>query len=384
MEALARRTAHLADALIHVPRYPFIPRQAWAAGTPAGAGSGATRGRWIDRDADPEVWWRAVSSDAAIYTQLDDGESPLTAENAAKTFAPTCSASSPSLVAAFLRRLGPGQGDRILEIGTGTGWTAGLLSYVTGDQKNVTTVEVDAALAAVAERNLRSVGMAPRLVVGDGTAGIPDPAATFDGVHVTCGVRDIPYRWVEQTRPGGVIVLPHAPATRLLRLTVGENGTASGSFHEVCSFMLLRAQRRPVSRLKRTEPRTRKLRTAPDPLLHAHTEPGLEVLLGDLVGDIPFATGSSGSGSGSGSGDAGLLSSGTSLATVEAGRVTQTGPRDLWDEAEEVYRGWKERGSPGLDRIGFTVTRSRQYVWLDDPTVSAAQTMGFTKGSEHG
>ena len=295
-----------------------------------------------------------------IYTQLDDGRTPLTPESAAKTFAPTSSASSPILINAFLRHLAPQPGDRILEIGTGTGWTTGLLSYLTGDPGLVTSIEIDTELSATAEANLRSVGLAPRLVVADGQVGAPD--ATFDRVHVTCGVRTIPYQWVEQTRPGGTIVLPHSPTVRLARLTVSDDGTAIGTFHDVCSFMLLRAQRQPVSRIADTPTRVRELEHDPAPLFDP--DPGLQVLLRAVLGALPFQADGQG-----------LVFSGPSRATVEDGKVKQSGPRDLWNEAETVYQCWVERGNPGLNRIGVKVTPQRQYVWLDDPTIPVADTI---------
>lgn len=58
--------------------------------------------------------------------------------------------------------------------------------------------------------NLKAVGHAPRLVVGDGADGFPQ-GAPYDRVHATCAVAEIPYAWVEQTRPGGVIVAPWQP-----------------------------------------------------------------------------------------------------------------------------------------------------------------------------
>lgn len=195
---------HLADAVIRVPRHAFIPDEAWASASASGAG------HWIDRNREPDAWWRAVYSDTVIYTQLDDGRTPLTPENAARTFAPTCSASSPLLIAAFLRHLGPQPGDRVLEVGTGTGWTAGLLSYLTGDPNRVTSVEIDSSLSATAQASLRSVGLSPRLVAADGEVGAPD-VAPFDRLHVTCGVRAIPYAWIEQTRPGGSSCCPTRP-----------------------------------------------------------------------------------------------------------------------------------------------------------------------------
>ncbi|WP_170214927.1 methyltransferase domain-containing protein [Streptomyces otsuchiensis] len=350
----------LAQALIEVPRHAFVPPRAWAAASAAGPA------RWIDREKDADGWWRAVSSSAAIYTQLDDGRTELTEGNAALTRAPTSSSTSPPLVVAFLRRLDPRPGDHVLEIGTGTGWTAGLLSVLVGGSGRVTTVEIDPALAREAASSLATAGHAPGIVVGDGAHGVP-AEAPFDRVHVTCGVSELPYAWVEQCRPGGVIVVPHAGTGRLLRLTAHGDGTASGHFHEPCSFMLLRDQRRPVERIARTPERVRAPSGDPDAL--AHAPPGLQVLLSEAVGDIPFPAGESV-----------LLTVGTSHAVVTDGRVTQTGPRDLWDEAEAVHRWWQRLGRPGAERIGYTVTRDDQYVWLDDPTRPVSRPAGLAPG----
>ncbi|MFJ2217486.1 protein-L-isoaspartate O-methyltransferase [Streptomyces sp. NPDC101062] len=356
---MAPHTRCPADALIHVPRHPFIPAQAWA--KPAGTGAG----HWIDREADPATWWRAVCSDTVVFTQLDDGRTELTPENAAKTYAPTCSASSPLLVNAFLRHLAPRSGDRVLEVGTGTGWTAGLLSYLTGGPEQVVSVDIDAGLSAAAAANLRSAGLAPRLVAGEGEAGVPG-LAPFDRTHVTCGVREIPYTWVEQTRPGGVIVMPYAPVMRLLRLKVRDDGTAVGRFHEECAFMVLRGQRsRPARGDVHADapPRVRKLNRDPATLLHP--PPGLQVLFDTVVGDTPWGT------------EDGVitpLGDGLSRATVRGDQVTQTGPRDLWDTAERIYDAWLGLGRPGLERMGVTVTPEEQFVWLDDPAVPLSYT----------
>lgn len=351
----------LADALIRVPRHLFVPDQAWAGRT------ASAPGHWIDRTAEPEPWWRAVCSEASIYTQLDDGRTPLTAENAARTFAPTCSASSPVLVTAFLRSLAPRPGDRILEIGTGTGWTAGLLSYLTGAPEHVTTVEVDPGLAACARRNLESARLRPRLIVGDGAEGCAEHAP-YDGVHVTCGLRTVPYSWVEQTRAGGVVVLPYQPVMRLARLEVTERGTAVGRFGAACSYMLLRSQRRRAAKLERTAPRSRDVGRDPAHLLDV--APGLDVLLSGLVGDVPFRDG-----------DTAVLAAAGSQAVLEAnGRVTQTGSRNLWDEAEDVVARWRAEGGPGLDRIGLTVGPAAEFLWLDDPGVPVAEQFQWKRG----
>jgi protein-L-isoaspartate O-methyltransferase len=223
------------DAFRAAAREHFIPPAAWAAPMTGGPG------HWIDYTDDPTGWQAAVYSDTTIVTQVDDGASILSPQTAQAKPA-TCSSTAPGLVASFLTLLEPSPGDRVLEVGTGTGWTAALLSAQVGDQR-VTTVEVDPELARRAAANLRRAGYSPGLVTGDGAAG-GDAHIPFDRMHVTCAVRRVPHSWVRQTRPGGVLVLPWSPTGALgfrLRLTC-HGGSAAGRLHGEAGFMLLRAQ----------------------------------------------------------------------------------------------------------------------------------------------
>jgi protein-L-isoaspartate(D-aspartate) O-methyltransferase len=198
------------EALAAAPRELFVPDVAWT-----------RNDGLIDRQAAPETWRAAVDRDDAIVTQVADGEVELSAENMERNphkISSSCSA--PFMVFDFQRLLDPYPGDHVLEIGTGTGWTAALLAAKLGAE-NVISIEIDEQVAKQAAANLENAGFAPHLVVGDGTLGHP-PGAPYDRVHVTCGMRDIPYAWVEQTRPGGIIACPWMPpsgAGRITRLT---------------------------------------------------------------------------------------------------------------------------------------------------------------------
>ncbi|GLZ04377.1 protein-L-isoaspartate O-methyltransferase [Actinomadura sp. NBRC 104412] len=226
-----------AEALRAVPRHLFVPDVAWAVFDRPGADGAA-----IDRNADPDRWLDVVYSDTAIATQVDDGAGdPGTCSG---TWTSSCS--TPGIVAIFLELLRPLDHHRVLEIGTGTGWTSALLSWRLGGG-NVTSVEIDEAIAERAAANVAAAGQAPRLVRGDGERGHAD-GAPYDRVHVTCGVERVPYPWVEQCRPGGVIVMPWLPGWNMghiARLTAAGDGTASGRLTGQAGFMMLRSQRRP-------------------------------------------------------------------------------------------------------------------------------------------
>ncbi|MEV5703989.1 methyltransferase domain-containing protein [Actinoallomurus sp. NPDC052274] len=353
-------------ALKRAPRRFFIPDAALASAD-----------RWIDKRADPQAWAAAVADDSPIVTQIDDGDTPLTAETARRATEQTCACSAPSVVFAGLGALDLRAHHRVLEVGTGTGWTAGLLAARLGDA-GVTSIEVDPALAATAVANLDRVGLSPRLVVGDGAAGWSD-GAPFDRVHVTCGVRSVPGAWIEQTRPGGVIVLPldaEFGTGLITRLDVLDDGTAIGRFVGEAWYMRMRTQRDvraewPWKNELDGEISTTRL----DPHTIAPVHGGaVGVWLSARLRNVDALSWAPDS---DGLIVHWLLESGPraeSWAAVDyrpgAARfeVEQYGPRRLWDEAEAAYLGWLRAGRPGLERLGITVTAGGdQRFWLDSP-----------------
>lgn len=318
----------------------------------------------VDRTADPTAWWDAVYSDAALVTQLDNGATAL-APGAGDY---TSSCSQPSIVLEFLRLLRVYDHHRVLEIGTGTGWTAGLLSARLGGEC-VTSMEIDAAVAKQAAVNLASAGFEPHLVHGDGETGWPD-GAPYDRVHVTAGVRDIPYAWVAQARPGGIVVLPWMPGIafgHMLRLDVGCDGTAIGRFSGSAGYMLLRGQ--DTAHLTSSgDPE--ESTTSVDPRVLAWDSYGLDVALAGQMPGVVSREEERQDGS-----YLYWLSTvdGDSWAGVEyvpgnrEYRVLQAGDRRLWDEAVAAFFRWQSWGRPARDRFGVTVTPDDQTIWLDSP-----------------
>ncbi|WP_307800847.1 methyltransferase domain-containing protein [Actinomadura violacea] len=342
-------------AMYAVPRHLFVPDRAWC--VPDGAGAPYR----IDRFADPERWREAAYADVAIVTQVDDGAGdPASGEGAS-----TSSLSAPGAVVSFLELLAPRDHDRVLEIGTGTGWTAALLSSRLGDRR-VTSVEVDDRVAERAAVNLREAGFAPGLVVGDGEKGVPE-RAPFDRVHVTCGVTVLPLSWIEQTRPGGVVLFPWMPSFgdgRKARLTVTGDGRAIGRFHGPADYMMLRSQRSPgFGDLERDGEETR---TRLDPRTVAGADIAIAGMLPDVLGAERVVQGLT----------CLVLAdeAGTSWARCShrAGAddfpVVQGGERRLWDEVEAAYLRWVGWGCPGRDRFGLVVGSEGQRVWLDRPS----------------
>ncbi len=124
--------------------------------------------------------------------------------------------SQPYIVAFMTAALGVEAGDRILEVGTGSGYQAAVLAE-TGAR--VMTLEIIPGLAARSERLLRSLGYDKVEVrAGDGFFGWPEEAP-FDGVILTCATPEAPAPLFAQLREGGRMVLPLESASGAQVLT---------------------------------------------------------------------------------------------------------------------------------------------------------------------
>ena len=118
--------------------------------------------------------------------------------------------SAPSMIAIMLEEARLAPGDRVLEIGTGSGYHAALVAHLVGPQ-NVVSIERIPRLAEWARSNLARVGLsAVTVVVGDGSLGYPE-RAPYDCMMATAGAPDIPDPWRLQLSPRGRIIAPIGP-----------------------------------------------------------------------------------------------------------------------------------------------------------------------------
>jgi protein-L-isoaspartate O-methyltransferase len=360
------------QALWAVPRHRFLPEQIWV-------GDGLEPCR---RSVAPETWLRSAYADEPAVTQINDGRDPGDGDGDGDGEGdrwPSSSASAPSIVLRMLDMLDVKDGHNVLEVGTGTGWNAGLLAHRIGGER-VTTVEVDPALAAQAADNLKHAGLEPQLIAGDGVAGYPG-GAPYDRVLATCSVRRVPPAWVEQTAPGGVILTPwETPwlCYGLLRLTVDGDGLASGWFSPHSAFMLMRNQRTGLGIFRdvvRDEHVPEESWTTLSPWAVTGDDWAAQFAIGLQLRDVwrtwhddPDVDG---------------VAKRLWLATTDAtswaavdwdGRtgerftVWQHGPRRLWNEVEAAHRWSLHVGGPGPERFGMTVSpEGRHTAWLDAP-----------------
>jgi protein-L-isoaspartate(D-aspartate) O-methyltransferase len=113
--------------------------------------------------------------------------------------------SPPFIVASMTEAIDPQPGDRVLEIGTGSGYQAAVLSPLVRDVYSIEIVEPLAKRAARALKRLKYDNVKTR--AGDGYKGWPE-AAPFDKIIVTCSPEKVPPPLVDQLREGGLMVIP--------------------------------------------------------------------------------------------------------------------------------------------------------------------------------
>jgi protein-L-isoaspartate(D-aspartate) O-methyltransferase len=158
----------VADALLAVPRHMFVP------------------------DVSVDEAYR----DEAIVTERDAQGVPMS------------SSSQPTIMALMLDQLDVASGQRVLEIGTGSGYNAGLLAQLVGPAGMVVSVEIDPRVAARAGTILSAAGCSQVWVVcADGADGY-SPEAPYDRIIATVGVWDLAPAWLDQLASDGRLVVP--------------------------------------------------------------------------------------------------------------------------------------------------------------------------------
>jgi protein-L-isoaspartate O-methyltransferase len=354
-----------------IPRTAFIPDIIWVDDDSSNALVA------LSKHTDPDAWHAAVAADAPVITQVDFGEQRCGGIGSV----PSSSGSQPSIVADMLATLDVHQQQSVLEIGTGTGWNAALLSRLVGEHGRVVTIEVDPDLARAARLALTTAGFHPLVITGDGLDGYP-PGAPYDRVISTAAVREVVSpAWLDQLRPGGRVVTPWGTDWSngvMLSLDLGYDGIARGRFSGDLAFMRIRSQRRSLygwspmpsdiaqARITTTDCRGSDL----DRMLNPNK--GLFGIGARLASCCLIVQWNS-----RGERHHTLdLDDGTtrSWAQLDANlndptsfTVRQLGSRKLWDEAETAYDWWYEQGEPGLDRFGLSSHHGRQWIWLDEP-----------------
>jgi len=134
--------------------------------------------------------------DEAVVTGWDSDGRPLS------------SSSQPSIMAAMLEQLAVQPGDRVLEVGAGTGYNAALLAHLAGASGHVVCIDIDEHIARQARANLDRAGWSTVEVIhADGVAGWAS-GAPYDRIILTASARDLAPAWLAQLTRTGRLVLP--------------------------------------------------------------------------------------------------------------------------------------------------------------------------------
>lgn len=153
------------------------------------------------------------------------------------------SCSQPSMVALMLEQLSVEPGQRVLEIGAGTGYNAALLRRLAGPGGEVVSIDVDPEICAEARERTRAAGTEVEIEVGDGGLGWP-PRAPYDRIEVTAAAGDVPAAWWEQLTEAGRLVVPLHLGPRAEASVAWERvGTALRALSRLpCGFLALRGE----------------------------------------------------------------------------------------------------------------------------------------------
>lgn len=185
----AIRTDAVEAAFAAVPRHRFLPHFRFRADEYR-----------IDADTipDDEVLNLTYANNALLTHTGQDGDPPS-------------SSSAPSIMAKMLDAADLAPGQRILEIGAGTGYNAALIHHITGAP--VVTVEAGRQAATEAGDAIHRIDLDDqvRVIHGDGYDGHRD-GAPYDRVIVTCGIAGVPPLWLDQLAADAVIIAPIAHA----------------------------------------------------------------------------------------------------------------------------------------------------------------------------
>ncbi len=116
--------------------------------------------------------------------------------------------SQPYTIAVMLEALELKEGDKVLEVGTGSGYNAALIGYIIGKKGKLFTTEIVPELAEESKKKLLSLGLKNvKVVVSDGSLGY-DKEKPYDSVIVTAACRDVPPQLLKQLKNGRILVAP--------------------------------------------------------------------------------------------------------------------------------------------------------------------------------
>lgn len=305
-----------------------------------------------------------IYSNTGLYTKVGDGSNDMT---------PSSSTSTPGLMTRMLEMLHIRDSDRVLEIGTGTGYNAALLSHRLGDAQ-VFSIDIDAELVELARERLAGLGYHPTLTAADGAEGMIEHAP-FDRIIATCAVPAVPWAWIAQVTDGGLVLVDIKRGIAAGNLiTLHRHGHyAEGRFDpRWANFMSIR---RPGDQPAPRPTRNRNhVKSRPTTIADPPWEQPTWWFLASLTMPRGIVYGRTLSPNGQPA-DMFLEAPDGSWADIAPATgndsehlVWEGGDTPLWHLVEQAHQLWRIHQQPEWQRFGLTITPTSQHVWLDDST----------------
>jgi len=351
------------EALLAVPRHLFVPAY-YTQLRRGGPWQRHTRGDTTDTDS----WYEQIYADTALPLAL----SCLDVWGSRRVVS---ASPSPALTVRCLQALGIDEHSQVLEIGTGSGHTTGLLAHRLSDRQ-VTSIEIDPDLHHAAAHRLAALGMHPTLVLSDSTRG-PE-LAEFDRVLVGHETDAIPPSWIRRTRPGGRLLVRISAGLRAGRHVLFDRHAHKPA--ELVGRFLPWTAPLPARRTAATPRAVRRPRRPATGLIRSSSTPVPSTALADssplaLLAQLHLPPGTSSS----------VRSSGTATATYlhapdgSWAEINHTinchgrhdtrdaGPTRLLPALEHAHATYHDLRQPGWTDFGVTATTTATRVWHANP-----------------
>jgi protein-L-isoaspartate(D-aspartate) O-methyltransferase len=147
--------------------------------------------------------------------------------------------SAPHMVAIMVEALDLKKGQKVLEVGTGSGYHAAIVSKLVGRDGHVYTIERFTSLAEAAKKNLKNAGITNVTIeVGDGSEGL-QKNAPYDRIYVTCAAPIVPSPLIDQLKEQGKLLIPVGKMICELKLIEKKGKNVASKNLGGCAFVPL-------------------------------------------------------------------------------------------------------------------------------------------------
>jgi len=329
------------DPVRRVQRHVLVP--AWFTRTQDGA--------WVVRNGSSgKSAWLDAAYDAttSLVTRVGAVHADQAEPGARHEGRPSSSATMPRLVLDMYRRARLYDGADILDVGTGSGYGAALLTARYGDGR-VTSIDVDGYLTSTAAARLAGLGLHPAIVACDAAGDLP---ATFDRIVPMVSLPAIPASWLAALRPDGRLVFSLAGGPVLITARKTPDGGAAGRVeYERAGFMAARHgtacdPARPLVPRPAEDTDGDEVTTSPYPVVDPAFGWELDAVLSVTTPGLGYSTAAD---PGTGITTTWITHPDGSWARAtgrpgQPATVHQAGPRRLWDTLDAIRADWLSHG----------------------------------------